>query len=228
MQGWIGVDLDGTLAEYDARRGLEHVGKIVPGMHRRVQEWLSAGREVRIFTARGSDPALRMLVKPWLREHNLPDLEVTNLKDSHLLQIWDDRAVQIEVNTGRIITPRQYVQLVPKGWIGIELDGTLAESTSPQSLSSIGAPVSNMINLVRQWVMVDMDVRIFTARATLPGQIELIHAWLGEQGIKPLLVTNQKDFQMIQFFDCNAVHVVPNEGRPSSADEPALAERYAP
>jgi hypothetical protein len=50
--GWIGVDLDGTLAKYDGWKGPEHIGEPVPAMVARVKAWLKARREVRIFTAR--------------------------------------------------------------------------------------------------------------------------------------------------------------------------------
>src|SRR5207344_2652938 len=51
-EGWIGVDLDGTLAYYDQWRGPEHIGEPVPAMLERVQRWLAEGKDVRIFTAR--------------------------------------------------------------------------------------------------------------------------------------------------------------------------------
>jgi len=52
--GWIGVDLDGTLAYYDEWRGLYHIGEPIPAMVDRVKRWLAEGRDVRIFTARVS------------------------------------------------------------------------------------------------------------------------------------------------------------------------------
>jgi hypothetical protein len=51
-QGWIGVDLDGTLAYYDHWRGAEHIGEPIPAMLERVKRWLADGKDVRIFTAR--------------------------------------------------------------------------------------------------------------------------------------------------------------------------------
>jgi hypothetical protein len=218
QQGWIGVDLDGTLAEYDARRGIEHIGRIVQPMLNRVRSWLNAGITVKIFTARATDATLTSLVKPWLRDHNLPDLEVTNCKDSQLLQIWDDRAIQVEINTGHILTPRQYLQLVPNGWVGMDFDGVLAQCTTPQSLFSMGEPVETMLNRVKQWQMVDVDVRLFTARAGDPAQVAMIAEWLQDHGLKPMRITDQKDFQMAQFFDCHAVHVIHNMGEPSSQE----------
>lgn len=215
MQGWVGVDLDGTLAEFDEQRGIEHIGRMSLPILKRVQHWLKTGVTVKIFTARATHPALKALVKPWLREHNLPDLEVTNQKDYQLLQLWDDRAIQVEMNTGKILTPRQYVQLVPKGWVGMELDGVLAQCTVPQSLDSIGDPVEAMLNRIKQWQMVDVDVRLFTARAGQPGQEALITRWLQEHGLQPMPITSQKDFQMAQFFDSRVVHVIHNTGIPS-------------
>lgn len=52
MNGWIGVDLDGTLAHYEGWKGVEHVGAPVPAMLQRVKDWIAKGVEVRIFTAR--------------------------------------------------------------------------------------------------------------------------------------------------------------------------------
>jgi hypothetical protein len=51
-QGWIGVDLDGTMAYYDGWKGADHIGEPIPAMVERVKRWLAEGREVRIFTAR--------------------------------------------------------------------------------------------------------------------------------------------------------------------------------
>lgn len=42
--GWIGVDLDGTLAHYDRWRGIDHVGDPVPAMMNRVKEARPIGR----------------------------------------------------------------------------------------------------------------------------------------------------------------------------------------
>ena len=77
-QGWIGVDLDGTLAHYDEWRGVEHIGAPIPRMVERVKDWLQLGIEVRIVTARVS-PAMRGAdldhvialghIQNWCRKH---------------------------------------------------------------------------------------------------------------------------------------------------------------
>lgn len=105
MNGWIGVDLDGTLAIYDGWQGPEHIGEPIAPMVERVKGWLSSGYDVKIFTARVSHPEqaplVRAAIMKWLAETGLPQLEVTNIKDYAMLELWDDRAVQVEPNTGQ-------------------------------------------------------------------------------------------------------------------------------
>ncbi|HQQ64041.1 MAG TPA: hypothetical protein PLF22_10775 [Pseudomonadales bacterium] len=221
-KGWIGVDLDGTLVQYDERRGTEVIGDVAEPMFRRVRAWMAEGVDVRLFTARATDSMLVSFLKPWLREHNLQDMPVTNRKDTGLMQLWDDRAVCVEKNTAQILTPKQFVPLVPSGWLGIELDGVLARANSPQSLGQIGEPIPLMVNRVRQWQMVGIDVRLFSRRAGEPGQLPLIENWLAMHGLQ-LPVTCEKDFQMSAFYDAAAVHVAHNSGEPSMpAVSPAL------
>lgn len=104
--GWIGVDLDGTLATYDRWRGPDHVGAPIRRMRRRVVDWRAEGhpelktRDIRIFTARvNSDDAIRT----WCRRHLGEELPITNVKDFGCLRIYDDRARQVVENTGRIV-----------------------------------------------------------------------------------------------------------------------------
>lgn len=106
MTGWIGVDLDGTLAQFDRWRGPDSIGLPIPAMVKRVQAWIAEGREVRIFTARATDPRLIPPIKRWLKLHGLPDLKITNVKDFQMIELWDDRAVQVIHNTGRAVQPK--------------------------------------------------------------------------------------------------------------------------
>lgn len=106
--GHICVDLDGTLALYDHWKGIDHVGDPIPAMLKRVKDWLAAGTTVKIFTARVSVPdrdkaAVIAPIHAWCEKHGLPPLEVTCMKDFSCVRIYDDRAVQVEMNTGRII-----------------------------------------------------------------------------------------------------------------------------
>jgi hypothetical protein len=106
--GWIGVDLDGTLAEYTHWRGNAHIGPPVPRMVRRVKDWLAAGRDVRVFTARvgpqgspGDVARAREAIAAWCREHVGRTLPVTAIKDFTMVELWDDRCVQVVPNTGQ-------------------------------------------------------------------------------------------------------------------------------
>lgn len=105
--GWIGVDLDGTLAHYDKWRGEHHIGKPIAPMVERVKQWRAEGREVRIFTARvwdggdGRDVSeVREVIERWCQEHIGEVLPVTNTKDYGMIELWDDRAVQVVPNIG--------------------------------------------------------------------------------------------------------------------------------
>ncbi len=99
--GWIGVDLDGTLAEYEAT--CKTIGKPVPLMLARVVQWLEQGIEVRIFTARATDPIMIPVIKIWLKQWGLPDLKVTCCKDFAMIALYDDRCIRVETNTGKLI-----------------------------------------------------------------------------------------------------------------------------
>ncbi len=111
-QAWIGVDLDGTLARYTGWKGATQIGKPIPRMVRRVRRWVSHGKKVKIFTARADDERSVNAIKKWLKDNELPDLEITNLKDQHMTTLWDDRAVSVEKNTGKTESADTEQQLI--------------------------------------------------------------------------------------------------------------------
>lgn len=100
LSHWIGVDLDGTLARLSPGSSPMEIGDPVPPMMERVQRWIAEGRTVKIFTARAAVPELVPPIRTWLAHHGLPDLEITNVKDFGMIQLWDDRCVQVITNTG--------------------------------------------------------------------------------------------------------------------------------
>jgi hypothetical protein len=104
-EGWIGVDLDGTLAYY--REGqYPLIGEPIAPMLSQVKQWVERGEDVRIFTARMSQQTKsennvqRMMIENWCQLHIGKVLPVTNVKDFGMAQLWDDRAVRIIFNTG--------------------------------------------------------------------------------------------------------------------------------
>jgi hypothetical protein len=102
-QDFIGVDLDGTLAEYHGWQGINHIGSPVRPMLNRVITWLSEGKNVKIFTARVSGidhNEARISIAAWCRQHIGRELEITCTKSMNMVEFWDDRAVQVVTNTG--------------------------------------------------------------------------------------------------------------------------------
>ena len=104
MNRWIGVDLDGTLAYYDGWKGEEHIGKAITRMVKFVEELIENGQTVKIFTSRVCHDAekSRPIIKAWLEEAGLPDLEITNVKDYGMTCLYDDRCHRVVANTGII------------------------------------------------------------------------------------------------------------------------------
>jgi hypothetical protein len=112
--GWIGVDLDGTLAEYDTWRGELHIGKPIPRMVERIRGWLAKGITVRIVTARVSTgagdraeatvEAIRDAIADWTLTHVGAPLQAVCCKDFAMIELWDDRAIQVVPNTGQTIS----------------------------------------------------------------------------------------------------------------------------
>lgn len=100
---WIGVDFDGTLAE-NGRHGERNqygdgeAGPPIPAMVARVMALIAAGYRVKILTARARHDA----VKAWCLAHLGVELEVTREKDPGLIALYDDRAIRVERNSGRV------------------------------------------------------------------------------------------------------------------------------
>jgi len=116
-RGWIGVDLDGTLAYHSDVSSIDEIGRPIIPMLNRVKQWLAEGIEVRIVTARAAtpEPYLGPMVKQiedWCETHIGVVLPVTCKKDYQMIQLWDDRAVQVVRNTGQRVgtTPPREVR----------------------------------------------------------------------------------------------------------------------
>lgn len=117
---WVGVDLDGILAEwYGHPPDVMRIGPPIPRMVERVKALLAAGEmEVRIFTAHvaacGTTSEIacddqdfadhqREMIVAWCQEHLGQVLRVTATKDWEMVELWDDRCKQVISNTGELV-----------------------------------------------------------------------------------------------------------------------------
>ena len=117
LKGWVGIDLDGTLATYDRWRGVDHIGEPIAAMVEYVKTLLWAGIEVRIFTARVQEGARAIqAIERWCMEHIGVMLPITDRKDFSMVFCVDDRAVSVERNTGRMLVEPPEIGVVLRHW----------------------------------------------------------------------------------------------------------------
>jgi FMN phosphatase YigB (HAD superfamily) len=110
IEKWIGFDFDGTLVTYNKARKYDpaNVGTPIYSMVDLLKEYLAKNWKVKIFTARAdeNDPNHEKAIEAleaWCIKYIGQKLEITNKKDYALIKFYDDRAIQVEMNTGRII-----------------------------------------------------------------------------------------------------------------------------
>jgi hypothetical protein len=130
--GWIGVDFDGTVAEYHEWMGWNVFGSPIMPMVYRIRRWLGEGHDVRVLTARigvlgghwegakwvhgeaqintcritgskFSNADMARAIAEYTEKHVGAALEATCIKDLRMIELWDDRAIQVEPNTGRTV-----------------------------------------------------------------------------------------------------------------------------
>ncbi|MEO0793705.1 MAG: hypothetical protein AAFX93_01005 [Verrucomicrobiota bacterium] len=98
---WLGIGLDGVLSERTDEGLSGPIGAPVPDMIARIEDWTKHKRvKVKILTARAATEEGRAAVGAWLAENGLERIEFTNSKDLHMVEFWDDHAVQVIANMG--------------------------------------------------------------------------------------------------------------------------------
>ena len=104
------------------------------------------------------------------------------------------------------------------GWLAIDLDGTLAFYEKWQRWNHIGEPIPAMVDKIKKYMKdnPDIEVRIFTARVCdlerRSDIIELIQDYTEAHLGKRLMVTNEKDYGMIDLWDDRCRRVIANTG----------------
>lgn len=99
MRKCIAIDLDGTLSESTTDGS---IGNPIKAMVDRVKSWNQDGLEVVIFTARAGDTSEVRKIESWLKNHQLPALNITNVKDSGMVEIWDNLAIRVANDKGDV------------------------------------------------------------------------------------------------------------------------------
>lgn len=124
-QSWIGVDLDGTLAYYDKWVAWNCIGEPIPLMLERIKNWIAEGKTIKIFTARVAFPydtckvtgenftqlEITIEIQNWLVKQGLPRLQVTATKDFNMVELWDDRCIQVIPNTGKSLAEEHLAEI---------------------------------------------------------------------------------------------------------------------
>lgn len=99
-RGWVGIDLDGTLAKYDTWHGIDHIGEPIPYMLGYVSYLIAHGIEVKIVTARVQEgPGAIKVVKDWCKKYIGLELDVTDKKDMSMVLLVDDRVANVNCAT---------------------------------------------------------------------------------------------------------------------------------
>jgi len=132
--GWIGVDLDGTLARVDYGKVYDgSIGEPIQDMVEFVRLLNPRLVDFRVFTARVASPLQRwqgydfpceayairyqrMLIEAWCLEHIGCVLPVTATKDHQCVAIIDDRAISAPHNFERL--PIRAVNLIHGRLVG--------------------------------------------------------------------------------------------------------------
>lgn len=103
--GYVSFDLDGTLAEYNTWIDEFHIGKPIKAMVDRATSYLNNGIEIRIFTARVSglnSEQIATHIQDWCEQQGLGRPKVVAHKDYKMVYCYDDRAKQVQPNTGLV------------------------------------------------------------------------------------------------------------------------------
>ncbi len=103
LSGWIAVDFDGTIATMPGEQPIQPMVDLV-------KRWIAAGLEVRLVTARVSPQHGEGYIQEqtahlerWCTEHLGQSLAVQAHKDFAMIALFDDNAIQVEKNTGKVL-----------------------------------------------------------------------------------------------------------------------------
>lgn len=94
----LGIDLDGTIAQYSGWIDEETIGDPIPGARAFLEALKAKGYSLQVFSARAGTPKGRQAIIHWLVRHQLVHLfdGVTSEKLYKFAAFVDDRAVHFD------------------------------------------------------------------------------------------------------------------------------------
>ena len=111
-EGWVGFDLDGTIAQYTTFQGWDHIGPPVPGFVNLIKKLRAFGIPCKILTARASAESralnditfeqVEKVVQDWTEKYIGERLPVVTEKSASMICFFDDSAVQVNKNMGTL------------------------------------------------------------------------------------------------------------------------------
>lgn len=109
QEKWVGFDFDRTLFKRSDGDDIKTVGEPIWKMIELVKTYFSTGEKVKIFTARVSvenpeDVLFQTeLIQKTCKQYFGRVLDITCIKDTNCIKIYDDIAVQVVPNTGELV-----------------------------------------------------------------------------------------------------------------------------
>lgn len=140
---------------YDGWKGVDHIGEPIPKMLAKVQQHLANGELVKIFTARvntddmpgdENNQVVRNVIQSWCLKHIGMVLSITCVKDYGMIQLYDDRAIQIIPNTGVSIAEQLHDSLPFTFDDILELKKILQYQQNMEGLNKLGMMISKSIS----------------------------------------------------------------------------------
>jgi hypothetical protein len=100
---WIGFDFDSTLAMYHDHP--EKLGKPISGVIKIAKSYIKRGITCKVFTARAKDASSAQIkrIQDWTQKYLGKRLAVINEKDPFMIALYDDKAIQVEPNSGKVL-----------------------------------------------------------------------------------------------------------------------------
>lgn len=136
----IAVDLDGTLAQYDGWKGIDHIGCVIPEVANAMERAQAEGAEVHLFTARVSDPEdaaeAHQVISKWAEANHFNFASITAVKHKFFTEFWDDRAIQVIKNKGIFVIDPGSISDAPAA--PVFLPDSRSESNNPLDVQEGG------------------------------------------------------------------------------------------